>query len=54
MTDLEDSLQIYELGLVDFVAAEEFCVVAEVAQEIPAILPGWITDIFLSSAEPVN
>src|SRR5450631_882924 len=38
MADLDDSLQTYELALVDFVATEEFSVVAEVAQE-PVELP---------------
>ena len=38
MADLDHALQTYELGLVHFVASEEFGVVAEVAQE-PVQLP---------------
>jgi hypothetical protein len=38
VADLDDSLQTYELGLVDFVATEGFGVIAKVAQE-PVQLP---------------
>ena len=49
MADLDNSLQTYELGLVDFVGTEEFSVVAEVAQE-PVKLP----EGFRTAIEPAR